>query len=39
MFGTDFPWGNSKSIIDNIEKLNVTKKSKNAIFYGNAKKS
>lgn len=38
LFGTDFPWGNSKSIIDNIETLNISENDKNAIFYGNVKK-
>lgn len=36
MFGTDYPWGNSKGIIDNIDRLNLSESERNLIYEDNA---
>lgn len=36
MFGTDYPWGNSAGIIDNIEQLKLSDAERDLIYNGNA---
>ncbi len=38
MFGTDFPWGDSGQIINNIENLAISQQEKRLIFSGNARR-
>jgi predicted TIM-barrel fold metal-dependent hydrolase len=38
LFGTDYPWGDTPKIIDNIKALNITEEEKNMIMGGNASK-
>ncbi len=38
MFGTDFPWGDSDQIIQNIESLPISEEDKRAIFNGNSRR-
>jgi predicted TIM-barrel fold metal-dependent hydrolase len=38
MFGTDFPWGDTKGIIDNIERAVDNHSDLEKIYEGNAKR-
>ena len=38
LFGTDYPWGDTPKIIDNIKALNITEEEKNMILGGNTLK-
>lgn len=38
LFGTDSPWSNAKTEIENLKALPLSEDEKNGIFYGNAKR-
>ncbi len=38
LFGTDYPWGDTKLTIENIKSLNISQEEKEMILSGNAKK-